>query len=451
MLPHVTKGGGAAALLQQWVRSEKHCLPDHPGGCEDATTLAISGGDNWTGPAISSVALGKPMAEIMHSIGYVASAMGNHELDFGQANFADNARIQGCDFLSANVHWAEGHTPLPVKPFVIVRRNQVRIGVIGLSTTSTPTHLLPTSSEGLTFEDEEQTLARVVPEVWKAGADAVVITAHVCPDVMQAIVGKHPEWNIAFVGAGHCHSLKSLMAGKVPVLEPAAELTWYVRVPITVDLARPQQERLLSVQPQLVELGSLPSPAELTAPVKTLQADIQKWKASSDEKLGQVIGFSGQGITRESPAMVKWLLGAWRKQLHADVAIMNRHGMRQDLTPGEVHVSSVWDILPFENKIVTLKLTGQYLVENATCCHGLIDGMKLINKAWVLSDGRKVDPAASYVVVTPDYAFFGGSGFRFKDQATDVQFGTDWRDSIVEWMKAHKSTRGQPLETLVFH
>jgi 2',3'-cyclic-nucleotide 2'-phosphodiesterase (5'-nucleotidase family) len=450
MLPHGAKGGGVLALFQQWLKAEKLCLPDRAEGCEDATTMAISGGDNWTGPAISSFFLGKPMAETMRSIGYSCSAMGNHELDFGQPNFAENARIQGYDFLSANVHWAEGRPPLPVKPFVIVKRNQVRIGVVGLSTTSTPTHLLPSASEGLTFEDEEQTLTRVIPEAWNAGADLVVVTAHVCPDVMQHIVGKHPEWNVAFVGAGHCHALKSLSAGKVPVLEPAAELTWYVRVPITVDLTRPQRDRVLQVQPQLVELGAVPSSAEMLEPVKRLHSEVQKWKTATDEKLGEVIGFSGQGMTRESPAMIKWLLGAWRKQLRADVAIMNRHGMRQDLGPGEVHISDLWNILPFNNKIVTMKLAGRDLIDNAECCSGLIDGMKHFNNTWVLSDGRKVDPASTYLVVTPDYSFFGGAGFRFQSQATDVQFGADWRDPVVEWTKARKSTRAVPIETLVF-
>jgi len=41
-------------MLSQWLTTEKYCRPDKPGACEESDTLALSGGDNWTGPAISS-------------------------------------------------------------------------------------------------------------------------------------------------------------------------------------------------------------------------------------------------------------------------------------------------------------------------------------------------------------------------------------------------------------
>src|SRR5438552_16739876 len=41
--------GGAAELLGQWIEREGHCI-----ACADPATLALSGGDNFTGPAISA-------------------------------------------------------------------------------------------------------------------------------------------------------------------------------------------------------------------------------------------------------------------------------------------------------------------------------------------------------------------------------------------------------------
>jgi 5'-nucleotidase / UDP-sugar diphosphatase len=448
VLPHGGKGG-ALVLLQHWLKNEGYCLASEPGACDPAETFALSAGDNWTGPALSSYFAGKPMAETMHALGYAATALGNHELDFGQQTLIDNAAIQG-PFLSANLLQAEGRTPLPVHPFVVIERNAVRIGIVGLTTRSTPTFLLPSCSEGLTFEDEEQTLARVVPEVWKAGADVVIVLAHVCPDLMKQIVVSHPDWNLAFVGAGHCHSLKSLMAGKVPVLEPAAELTWYARVRMTVDLSRPQQERLTHVDPLLVELGALPPPSLWADPVRELHTRTQEWKARTDEALGEVVGYSAGGMTRASMAMVHWILGAWRKQTGADVAFMSKYDLRQNLPPGEVRARDLWDILPNNNKLVTMRLTGQDLTANAECCKALLDGMKRVNGTWVLSSGRKVEPAATYLLVAPDDAFSGGGGFSLREHASDVQFGADWREPVVQWSKEHKTTPGTPLELLVF-
>lgn len=449
MLPHEGKKGGAISLLHQWIRSEHYCVPDRPGACDESPVFALSGGDNWTGPAISSYFRGKPMAETMRAFGYLAAAMGNHELDFGQQNLIENARVQGYDFISANVRWEPGRTPLPLVPWTVLRRNQVDIGVIGLSTVFTTHHLAPGSYEGLTFEDEEQTLTRVVPEVWNAGVDLILVISHVCPDVMQHIVGKHPEWNIAFVGAAHCHALKALYGGKTPVYEAAAEETYYVRVPISLDLSRPPQQRVLKVEPQLVEIGTMPAKADMSEPVKRLDDQVQQARSAVEDKLGEVVGYTQMGMRRESPTMVKWLLGAWRRQLKADAVIMNKAGMRQDLVSGDIRVSSLWDILPFSNRIVSMKLSGKDLIDNATCCSGLMDGLRKIGDNWLLSDGRKVDPDATYRVVTPDYTFLGGNGFHFKSQAVEPEFGPDWREPIADWMRANRTSRARPLDLLV--
>src|SRR5262245_60227984 len=55
--PHNERGrmrGGAAEVLGMWVANEGHC-PGPPGpSCPNPSTLALSGGDNYTGPAIST-------------------------------------------------------------------------------------------------------------------------------------------------------------------------------------------------------------------------------------------------------------------------------------------------------------------------------------------------------------------------------------------------------------
>lgn len=449
LLPHGSQGG-TVALLSQWIQSENYCVPDAPGACEEASTVAVSGGDNWTGPAISSFFLGLPMARAMRAIGYVSSALGNHELDYGQPTVVENAKIQGYDFVAANVRWVEGHPPLPVRSMLMVRRNGVRIAIVGLSTTATPTHLLPSSYEGLSFDDEEETLNKVIPEAWKAGADAVVVTAHVCPNVLSFIVGKHPEWKIAFVGAAHCHQVKTTMVDKTPVVEPGAELEHYARAILTVNLALPPMDRVVNVETHIVDIGVAPPPPALPEPAARLQSDIAQWETKVDKELGDIVGFSEHGMPKESPAMVRWVLGAWRKHAQAHVAIMNRHGMRQDLPSGQVRVRDIHDILPFSNQLYVFKLSGKDLIENATCCSALIDGMRLVGRNWILSDGHRVDPSNTYNVVTPDFTYFGGAGFQFESRASEAKLSGDWREPVSAWMRAHKSSRAFPLENLVF-
>src|SRR5262249_58070643 len=110
---------------------------------------------------------------------------------------------------------------------------------VGLATSATLTSAMASRFDGITFEAEEPALGRAVREAWAAGADVVVAIAHECPDVLEPIVARHPEWRLSFVGGGHCHKVMSLTAGSVPVMSPGWRLDHYARVAITAELGRP--------------------------------------------------------------------------------------------------------------------------------------------------------------------------------------------------------------------
>jgi 2',3'-cyclic-nucleotide 2'-phosphodiesterase (5'-nucleotidase family) len=389
------------------------------------------------------------MAETMKLLGYVASAFGNHELDFGQDAVRENAKIQGYDFLAANITWTPSSPGLPVKPMLMIRRAGIQIAIIGTATRTTPAHLLPESSKDLVFLDEEQTLAQAIPEAWKAGADVVITTSHVCPNDVTRYVNTHPDWHLAFAGAGHCHFTVSQMAGSTPVLEPGADLKHYARVKILVDLAKPQAQRVVSSSAELVNIGQPPKEPIDDPRVAQLAAHISSWQSKVDSILGEEIGFTEKGFEVESPAMVRWLLGAWREQLNADVAITNRWSMRQALPPGPLKLQYIYDILPFNNHIVRVKLKGTDLISSATCCHGAIEGMKLVGDKWELSTGRLIEPNKIYDVITTDYTYMGGSGFKFRHYDPNGQVLMDFREPVIAWTRAHKSSSSAPLESLL--
>src|SRR5262249_19632212 len=153
--------------------------------------------------AVSSFFEGAPAAEAMRRLGYAASALGNHEFDFGTSVLERNAARQGFAFVSANLRPREGRAEL-ARPFVIVARRGGRVGVVGLTLEAAPRQGLRSNYEGYDFEPEEPALERAVPAAYAAGADVVVVLAHECGDAIAPIVERHPLWGLGFVGAGHC-------------------------------------------------------------------------------------------------------------------------------------------------------------------------------------------------------------------------------------------------------
>ena len=62
---------GAAKLMGKWTNQDEYD--------GDESYLILSGGDMWTGPAISTWFEGESTVEVMNAMGYDAAAIGNHE------------------------------------------------------------------------------------------------------------------------------------------------------------------------------------------------------------------------------------------------------------------------------------------------------------------------------------------------------------------------------------
>jgi hypothetical protein len=104
-------------------------------------------------------------------------------------------------------------------------------------------------------------------------------------------------------------------------------------------------------------------------------------------------------------------------------------------------------VLPFNNNLVTMRLTGAQLTESVRCCGGHVSGVKQGPDGVLrLADGRPVERDARYTVVATDYTYFGGSGFPFEKQDPAASFGEDWRLPLIRWFRAHPTAPGRGLE-----
>lgn len=440
---------GAPVLLTLWREREGHCVPSPADRCEASGTLALSGGDNWTGPAMSSFFQGEVAAETMKRLGYAASAFGNHELDFGRKAFDKNRAIQGFPYLAANVIPPLEGGGVAI-PFAVFQRRGVKVGVIGLATKTTPLAGMRANYDGLTFGDEEEALTRAVPATYAAGADVVVVIGHVCGEELAPIVEKHPDWALAFVGGGHCHKLSRRVAAGVNVVEAGSFLRHYLRATLAVDLERPAKQKLASARVDEIDLSHAEGAPPLAAPDPELAALVETWRKKTDEALGEVLGFAGEPLEPDSAGLANFITDRWREATGADVAILNRFGTRQAINRGTIKLETIHSVLPFTNRLVTVKVTGKELIEDVTCCGGHVSGVRIDEEGRVvLEGGAAIDPQKRYTVVSTDYAYYGGSGFPLEKQDPKGVFGEDWREPLVRFLRKNPTREGKGLETLV--
>jgi 2',3'-cyclic-nucleotide 2'-phosphodiesterase (5'-nucleotidase family) len=277
----------------------------------------------------------------------------------------------------------------------------------------------------------------------------VVAIAHECPDVLVPIVERHPEWKLSFVGAGHCHKVVSTSAAGVPVIMPGWRLDHYVRVRVTADRRKARGKRILSVEPTVVEVSRPDGAAAPAPPDAEIAHAAEGWRAKVDAALGEEIGWSN-GIERDSKEMGRWIAGAIRAETGADVAIVNATGLRQNLPRGPVTKASVWSILPFDNRVIVVRLDGAGLLANLRVRGAVVAGATHDDGGVTLADGKPIDPKGLYAVATIDFLYFGGDHFTFQDRALSVddrRSGADWRDVVIAWTKKQRSGKDAPIET----
>jgi 2',3'-cyclic-nucleotide 2'-phosphodiesterase (5'-nucleotidase family) len=102
--------------------------------------------------------------------------------------------------------------------------------------------------------------------------------------------------------------------------------------------------------------------------------------------------------------------------INPDAAYVNYGGLRASLPQGKVTVGHIFELMPFENEIVLIKVSGEAIQKMAERIAGRggegVSGLKLgirSEKVGTLTVGGKtIDPAASYWLVTNDYIANGG-------------------------------------------
>ncbi|MFT3711657.1 MAG: 5'-nucleotidase C-terminal domain-containing protein [Archangium sp.] len=434
--------GGAADVLGRWLADEGHC---NAAACPDAKTIALSTGDNANGQSVSSYFKGQSTAEVMRLMNYSASAFGNRELDWNRDQFLANTKAGGFPYLAANLKATDATgQQLGIVPSVTVVRRGVQVTIIGLAArkaTSTP---MPGRMAGLELIGDEAALGQAIPAARAAGSDVIVLVTDGCLHDAPKMLEAHADWAPAFVAGRDCGQEYPETVGATKLVYPGSRWNAYARVNVTVDPVKPPASRVTKVESALVEVSGS---AKVDAKANEL---INSWKKKLDDALGAPIGFSKTGLEQESVEMATWLTASLRERFKTDVAMLNRKGVRQGLPAGAFTSATIWDLVPFENEIVTVKITGEQLLAAAGNLEARFSGLRAKGEGFVDGKGAAIDPKKIYTLATTDYLYLGGDGFKLHEaDKAPTQTKVSWQSALIEWTKEKKSDEKKPLETLL--
>jgi 2',3'-cyclic-nucleotide 2'-phosphodiesterase (5'-nucleotidase family) len=430
-------GKGAAELAGLW--SAEYGI--------DETVLILSGGDNWTGPAISTWFEGESTVEVMNAMGYAASAVGNHEFDFGLDGLKTRSGQAQYAYLGANIRYtADGTVPvdLGIQPYVILEVAGQKVGLIGLANVDTPATTNPGPVSGFTFAGYAETLREIVPEVRAAGADIIFVPTHACTWELAPLARDVSDLGIALFGGGHCHEkYANTIAGSV-VLSGGSYFSDYAYAIFEID---PRVDEILAS-----DYGVLPNQGG--SPHPQIVEIVSHWQAETDTELNVVIGYLETEIEQRSLEMAALITQTWLQAYPADFALTNWGGMRDRLPAGEITIANLISVMPFDNVLVDVTLTGEQLkkVLNYGSGNPPIGGIRRQSGVWIVDKtGEELDPGASYSLLVSDFLYAGGDDYTMLVNYDPDAYNTaiSWRQPVIDWIRSQGSSPDKPVDAAV--
>lgn len=171
--------------------------------------LLIDSGDFSQGSPFYTMFKGDVEVGLMNLMGYDAVTIGNHEFDFGLENMARIFKMAKFPVVCANYDFTGTCVEGLVKPYVIIKRNGLKIGLFGLSPQLEGLVDL-SKCKGVTYLDPVEVGNRVAAELkHDKKCDVVICVSHLGwlrPDEMgdQKLLASSKD--IDLVLGGHSHS-----------------------------------------------------------------------------------------------------------------------------------------------------------------------------------------------------------------------------------------------------
>jgi 5'-nucleotidase len=465
----------------------------------NANHVFVAAGDLiGASPLLSALFHDEPTVEALSLMGLEASAVGNHEFDKGATELLRMQRggcspVAGCkgpkpfkgagyQYLAAStVVEATGQTLLPayhVKTF-----EGIPVAFIGLTLKGTPNIVVPAGVAGLRFDDEAETVNRLLPGLRAQGIEAIVVLIHEggipvgdyneCPGISGPIVDivKKLDKAVDLVISGHTHrAYNCRIDGRLVTSGDK-----YGTIVTAIDLVLDRQTRdVVSAQAEnhIVRNATLAKAPEQTAL-------IAKYEQLAGPLTQRVVGRIAAALPRDSNPAGETALGqvvadaqlAATRDVGAQIALMNPGGIRAALAlpaDGLLRYEDLFSVQPFYNNLVTMTLTGAQILQlleqqwTGQVSARLLQVSQGFAYTWdaarplgqrlvpgsVTLDRKPLDPAASYRVTVNSFLAGGGDSFPALKAGTDRRTGMMDVDALERYVQANPTLAPGKLDRI---
>ncbi|MEW6685047.1 MAG: bifunctional UDP-sugar hydrolase/5'-nucleotidase [Candidatus Edwardsbacteria bacterium] len=489
--------GGAASVATyiKQVRNESLKNNDY--------FLLLDAGDIYQGTPVGDKTKGSAVIKYFNRLHYDAWNAGNHDFDDGIENLKNLCWISQMPVLCANI---ESDC---FKPYLIKNFGEIKVGIIGVITDDLSSLVASNKLQGIQVLPAAITLKKYVSRLRDQGCELIIVLSHLGFPHKREIKGRinvleeilkegtekgltpYSEGLINFVTEKKGFSLDDLEIARLidgidliigghthvgieppyedevthaVVVQAYSSLTSIGRMDLLVEK---KKKGIAFYKYKLIILFWEEFPSDLEMK-ELIASEVKK----AEEGMQTCLGFAKKDIGRgdyESP-LGNLITDAMREASGADVALINRGGIRADLKAGDITEEDVYRVLPFGDILVKFPVTGKQLKEilevgvSGKRRDTQLSGVKIVwnpnfPEGKRLCEVRVGDELLNldktYTFVTSDYLARGAIGYTIlvelsparssavggADKKDAYLGGLTLREALIEYIKKHS-----PLE-----
>lgn len=448
---------GGLARLATVVTQAREQHPD--------AVLLLHAGDTFSDDLLGNLTKGAAVIELMNSLGFDFMALGNHDFDYGPERTRELQDLARFPMRAANITDADSGEPVLGDPTLVLRRGDVRVGLLAMGYTHTPWTASKDNVRGLKFGSALDAARKYVPRL-REEADVVVVVSHLGTKGDEVLAREVPGIDIIVGGHSHDHLVPPKQVGQTWIVQALSDAAEYGQVEVRV------------------EGGKI---RDLKAQVNTLWADqvsedpavarqVDELRQPHRERLEEVLFTAAKPIARDyksESAFDKLVAEILRQRAGADVAMLPGVGYGLTLGPGPVTREALYTLLAHPAKLATVTLTGAQILEtlqqSATnqkpenpldTVGGLLQSAGL---SWTVDltkpvgervrdvriAGKPIEPKAEYRVATHSGMLEGIHRYDAFAKGKDIQrTETKVVDAVEEALRGKQDVQPPPLGDL---
>jgi len=445
---------------------------------QNANSILIDVGDVYQGTDVSLRNKGQLMIDLFNHLKYDAWVIGNHEFDWGVEPFHQALRRSAMPVLAANTT-LDGkpagsssdsqHPFAKVQPFIVKKIAGIKVAMIGITTPGMSFWLPHEFTAGMDFQHPVEPVRRAIAKANSDGADAIVLTGHMglkprtggddFANTVMALTSEFPD--VAAFIAGHTHQAIPSRRTNGLLFTQADHFGIHVG---RVDLLFDRNSKKLLRAEAICELMD-----NRLHPDQVVISRAGSQLAESDAALAEPIGELAEALhahgRRGQPSEIERLIGAaiieslLERNIVVDAVMHGVFDEHAKLAAGPTTVNDVWNVIPYENFIVTAKLSPEEIktvMEEVYTSHeprsllGIdvkVEGRGPDRRitSMTFRDGRPLEREKKYVIAVNSFdARSAGHHFMKlralldRPEANCVLHPVQTRDAIIDYFRRHK-------------